>query len=114
MAVEAKPKVRLQQQQSVERVRQQALADVQTRLTTLQTSINALRDVGTWSDSQTVDSSDPTKVTATRTAGAAAGAFQLEITDLARADQYKSATLTGVTNAGRLTVGVGASSVSVD
>ena len=113
MQIEARPKIRLQQKQAVEQARQQALNDVKTRLTNLQTQITALRDVGTWADTQSVDSSDTTKLTASRTGGAAAGAFQVAITDLARADQYKSATLTTVASGGNLTVGVGASSISV-
>ena len=114
MQVEAVPQVRLQQRQAVEQVRQQALTDVKTRLANLQTQIAGLRDVATWSDTQTVDSSDATKLTATRTAGAAAGAFQVTVTDLARADQYKGATLTTTSNAGPLTIAVGAKSISVD
>ena len=114
MQVEAVPQVRLQQRQAVEQVRQQALTDVKTRLANLQTQIAGLRDAATWSDTQTVDSSDATKLTATRTAGAAAGAFQVTVTDLARADQYKGATLTTTSNAGPLTIAVGAKSISVD
>lgn len=114
MQVEAQPQTLIKQRQAVEQVRQQALTDIQTRVTNLQGAITGLRDSGTWSDQQTVDSSDTTKLTATRTAGAAAGAFQISITSLARADQYKSATLTGVANSGTLTVGVGSSSVSVN
>ena len=114
MQIEAQPKTRLQSRQAAEQVRQQALTDVQTRLTNLQSKITGLRDVATWADVQSVDSSDATKVVATRTAGAAAGAFQITVTDLARADQYKSATLSSVSTAGTLTVGVGSSSISVD
>ena len=113
LSIEARPQVRIQQKQAVEEVRQTALRDVQTRLANLQTAVTGLRDVATWGDSQSVDSSDSTKVVATRTAGAAAGAFALTITDLARADQYKSATLTSIASGGTLTVGVGAASIGV-
>ncbi len=113
LAIEARPQVRIQQKQAVEEVRQTALRDVQTRLSNLQDAVTGLRDVATWGDSQSVDSSDGTKVVATRTAGAAAGAFQLSITDLARADQYKSTTLTTVASGGTLTVGVGSASINV-
>ena len=113
LSIEARPQVRIQQKQAVETARQTALRDVQTRLTNLQTAVTGLRDVATWGDSQSVDSSDSTKVVATRTAGAAAGAFALTITDLARADQYKSATLASITSGGTLTVGVGAASIDV-
>ena len=113
LSIEARPQVRIQQKQAVEEVRQTALRDVQTRLANLQTAVTGLRDVATWGDSQSVDSSDSTKVVATRTAGAAAGAFALTITDLARADQYKSATLTSIASGGTLTVGVGTASIGV-
>ena len=113
LSIEARPQVRIQQRQAVEEARQTALRDVKTRLANLQTAVTALRDVATWGDSQSVDSSDSTKVVATRTAGAAAGAFALTITDLARADQYKSATLASIASGGTLTIGVGASSIDV-
>jgi flagellar hook-associated protein 2 len=113
LSIEARPQVRIQQKQAVEEVRQTALRDVQMRLTNLQSAVTGLRDVATWGDSQSVDSSDSTKVVATRTAGAAAGAFALTITDLARADQYKSATLASIASGGTLTVGVGAASIDV-
>jgi len=67
MQIERQPQVRLQNQQTVEQARQQALRDVNTRLSNLQDAIAGLRDPGTWADQQTVDSSDPTHVTATRT-----------------------------------------------
>ena len=114
MQVEAQPQTLIKQRQAVEQVRQQALTDIQTRVTNLQSAITGLRDTATWSDQQTVDSSDTTKLTASRTAGAAAGAFQIAITSLARADQYKSATLSSVASTGTLTVGVGSSSISVN
>lgn len=113
LSIEARPQVRIQQRQAIEEARQTALRDVKTRLANLQTAVTALRDVATWGDSQSVDSSDSTKVVATRTAGAAAGAFALTITDLARADQYKSATLASIASGGTLTIGVGASSIDV-
>ena len=85
MSIERQPQVRLAQRQTVEAARQQALRDVNTRVLNLQTAIAGLRDVGTWGDQQSVDSSDPTHVTATRTGGAAAGGYQIGITQLARA-----------------------------
>ncbi len=79
MSIEQQPKVRLQQKQVVEQARQSALKDVQTRLKNLSLQVAALRDPGTWNDVQTVDSTDTTKVVATRTGGAAAGGYSLQI-----------------------------------
>ena len=58
LAIERQPEVRALQQQHVEEARQNALRDVNTRLTNLQTAIAGLRDVSTWGDVQSVTSSD--------------------------------------------------------
>ncbi|MEZ5102678.1 MAG: flagellar filament capping protein FliD [Thermoleophilia bacterium] len=92
MAIERNPQLRLQQQQRVEQARQQALQDIQTRLVNPKTAAAGLRDAGTWGDQQTVEASDATKVTATRTGGAAAGGYTLGIGQLARAHQVAQGT----------------------
>ena len=56
LAIERQPEVRALQQQHVEEARQNALRDVNTRLTNLQTAIAGLRDVSTWGDVQSVTS----------------------------------------------------------
>jgi len=108
MQIERQPQVRLQNQQTVEKARQQALRDVNTRLANLQDAIAGLRDPGTWADAQSVDSSDPTHVTATRTGGAAAGGYQISVTRLARAQQLTQGTSAAAASAdGTLTIAVG-------
>jgi flagellar hook-associated protein 2 len=108
MTIERQPQVRLQQQQTVEAARQQALRDVNTRLSNLQDAIAGLRDVSTWADQQEVDSSDSSHVTATRTGGAAAGGYQIAVTQLARAAQMTQGTSATAASAdGTLTIGVG-------
>lgn len=107
MSIEQAPMLRMKQQQGVERARQQALKDVQTRLQSLQTTAKGLRDSATWSETQTVTSSDSTKVSVTKTGGPPAGSWNLQITNLARAEQWatdgtKSAA--GVTGTMRVTV----------
>jgi flagellar hook-associated protein 2 len=87
MAVEANPQVLLQQKQMLEIGRQTALNTISGQLSTLQTAVQALQDPTIWSDTQTVDSSDANLV-ATRVAGAAAGAYTVNVTKLAAADQY--------------------------
>jgi flagellar hook-associated protein 2 len=108
MQIERQPQVRLQNQQTVEQARQQALRDVNTRLSNLQDAIAGLRDPGTWADRQTVDSSDPTHVTASRTGGAAAGGYEISVTRLARAQQLTQGTAASAASAdGTLTIAVG-------
>ena len=114
MSIERQPQVRLQNQQTVEQARQQALRDVNTRLSNLQDAIAGLRDPGTWADQQSVDSSDPTHITAIRTGGAAAGGYQISVTRLARAQQLTQGTTASAASAdGTLTIAVG-SGASVD
>ena len=114
MSIEQQPKVRLQQKQVVEQARQQALKDVQTRMQNLSLQVASLRDPGTWNDVQTVDSGDTTKVTATRTGGAAAGGYSLQIVGLARAAQMTQGTSATAASADdTLHIGVGSTAVDV-
>lgn len=116
MAVEGRPKVRLQQKVQVEQARQSALKDVQTRLRNLETAVAGLRDVATWGDVQSVESTDATKVGVRRTGGAAAGGYTLMVTALARAAQAtQGSSLTQAAAADTLRITVGTTSpTSVD
>jgi flagellar hook-associated protein 2 len=116
MSIERNPQVLLQQRQAVERARQQALQDVQSRVQNLQTAIAGLTDATAWADVQSVESSDPTKLTATRTGGAAAGAYTIAVSQLARAAQSTQQTATSAASAdGTLTFQIGSgTAVSVD
>jgi flagellar hook-associated protein 2 len=109
MQIERQPQTRLIQRQTTESARHQALRDVNTRLMNLQTAINGLRDAGTWGDRQSVDSSDPSRISAVRTGGVAAGGYQLAVTRLARAQQLTQSTAATAASAdGTLTVKLGA------
>jgi len=92
LAIERQPEVRAAQQQQVEVARQNALRDVNTRLTNLQTAITGLRDVSTWGDVQSVTSSDAANLGVVRTGGAAPGGYQVQVTQLARAHQVTQST----------------------
>jgi flagellar hook-associated protein 2 len=92
MAIERNPQVRIQQQQRIEEARQSALRDVKTRLANLQTAVTGLSDPGTWSDSQSVESNDASRVAVTRTGGAAPGGYAFTVTSLARAQQMTQGT----------------------
>jgi flagellar hook-associated protein 2 len=115
LAIERRPKTRLLQKQRVEEARQNALRDVKTRLQNLLTAGAGLRDVSTWGDIQTVESSETTKITATRTGGAAAGAYTVVVTQLARAAQVRqgSGAATSASADGTLSIQVG-SGTAVD
>lgn len=87
MAVEARPKTRMIQQQRVEEARQQALKDIQTRLQNLKDAAQALRDPTVWAKTQTVSTNDATRVTAAATGTAASGGYALTVSGLATAHQ---------------------------
>jgi flagellar hook-associated protein 2 len=96
MQIERQPQVRIQQKITTEQARQQALRDVLSKLQDLTTAYQSITDVGTWADVQSVASTDEAHVSATRTAGAAAGSYAIDVTNLARANQL---TGTGVSAA---------------
>lgn len=87
MAIERQPQTRMQLQQLTVQARQDVLRDIGTRLRALDAAAASLRSVTTWADTQTVAASDPTRVEARRVSGAAAGGYQVEVSQLARAEQ---------------------------
>ena len=107
LAIERQPEVRALQQQHVEEARQNALRDVNTRLTNLQTAIAGLRDISTWGDVQSVTSSDAANIGVIRTGGAAPGGYQVQVTQLARAHQVTSTALASVAADDTLHIKVG-------
>ena len=113
LAIERQPEVRALQQQHIEEARQNALRDVNTRLTNLQTAIAGLRDVSTWGDVQSVTSSDAANVGVVRTGGAAPGGYQVQVTQLARAHQVTSVAMASAANDDELHIAVG-SGTAVD
>ena len=87
MALERNPAVRWGQQKKVTEAREQALKDILSRVKNLQTAAKDLKSVTTWADTQTVESNDTSKITATRTGGAAPGSNTLYVTRMASGDQ---------------------------
>lgn len=114
MQIEQQPLVRLQQRERVEQARQTALSLVQTKLDALSDALDALKSTSTWADAQTVESSDPTRVAAARTAGAAAGGYQVWVRTLARADQVtqQNAAFAAAADADTLSITVAATSAT--
>ena len=88
MKLEAQPGTRWAQQKKVSEARETALKDILARVKNLQTEARNLKSVSTWADTQTVESSDSTKVTASRVAGAAPGGYAISVSNLASGDQW--------------------------
>jgi flagellar hook-associated protein 2 len=102
MAIDRAPETRMQLQQSVLQARQTALTDIGTRVRNLLDKAKDLGDVATWADTQKLDVSDTTKLTATRLSGAAPGGHDINVTTLARSEQRSYAFQSG---AATLTIG---------
>jgi flagellar hook-associated protein 2 len=111
MAVDRAPETRMKLQQSVLQARQTALSDIGTRVRNLLTAAKDLGDVTTWADTQTLDVSDSTKLTATRLSGAAPGGHEIAVTALARSEQRSYAFQPG---AATLTIGSAQIALSAD
>jgi flagellar hook-associated protein 2 len=87
MQVERQPRTRIEMRQAAEQARRDGLNQVQTQLNTLKQAATDLRSAGTWADTQSVTSSDATKVAVTRTGGAGPGGYDIAVTRLASSTQ---------------------------
>jgi flagellar hook-associated protein 2 len=87
MAVDRQPETRIKLKESAAQARQSTLTDVATRLRNLLTAAKDLGAVGTWAESQSLDVSDSSKLTATRLSGAAPGGHDISVSTLARSEQ---------------------------
>jgi flagellar hook-associated protein 2 len=87
MSVERAPRSKITLDQSATIKRQSLLQDISTKLTALKGANDDLKSISTWLDTQTVDSGDSTKLTATRTGGAPPGGYDIAITQLAAAER---------------------------
>jgi flagellar hook-associated protein 2 len=85
MALDRQPRSRLEYQQTAVQARQTNLRDVVSKLSTLKLAAADLRSAGVWTDTQSVETSDATKVSAKVTAGAGPGGYDLAVTQLASA-----------------------------
>jgi flagellar hook-associated protein 2 len=103
MQLERQSLTRMSWSQTRVTTQQSALTAVRTKLNTLQNAVAGLRDVGTWADKQTVESSD-TRVVAERVAGAPPGGYAIKVLGLARAEQ-RSYDFTPSDEASSITIG---------
>jgi flagellar hook-associated protein 2 len=86
MELERLPRTRLDYRKAALTAQRTDLSTLQTKLIALRTAAAGLRDVGTWADKQTVESSDA-RVVAERVAGAGPGGYDVQVLSLARAEQ---------------------------
>jgi flagellar hook-associated protein 2 len=114
LQIEKQPQIRIQQKITQEQARQQSLKDVLTQLQTLTTAYQKLTDIGSWADVQSVVSTDEAHVSATRTAGAAAGSYQVDIVNLARANQYTGSGVSAAAADDTIAIKVGSTTTNVD
>ena len=89
MAVESQGRTRLTNKQSQVSAGESAIKDVQSKLTALQSAASALTSSSLWTNTQTADSSDSSRVGATLlSATAGAGGTTLNVTALASSAQH--------------------------
>ncbi|HEY2478501.1 MAG TPA: flagellar filament capping protein FliD [Solirubrobacterales bacterium] len=86
MAVERQPKARLETREGQVKARETALQGIKTKLEAVETAMFALKSPGLWEDVQTISSSS-SAVTAELDGAAGAGGYQVEVSQLARAEQ---------------------------
>jgi flagellar hook-associated protein 2 len=87
MAINAQPQNALKLQQSAMQARLTALQGLQTELQNLKGAADDLASPGLFAPVQSVDSSDPTKVSGTRISGAGVGGTELNVIRLASSQQ---------------------------
>jgi flagellar hook-associated protein 2 len=87
MAVEKLPRTKITLGQDATTKRQSLLQDVSTKLTSLKFANDDLKSALTWLDAQTVESGDTTKLTVSRTGGAAPGGYDVQVNQLATAER---------------------------
>ena len=87
MAVEEAPRSSYTNKQSQDNQKKTLLQDLQTKLQTLSSAATDLSSPVTWNPAQEIDSSDTTKLTATQTAGAGPGSYNVAVSQLASSEQ---------------------------
>ena len=87
IALKAAPRDRMELREHFYETRESALGDVASRLKSLKTAGTDLASALAWGNTQTVESSDATKVAAKQLTGAAPGGYTVDVLALARAEQ---------------------------
>ncbi|MBJ7470437.1 MAG: flagellar filament capping protein FliD [Solirubrobacteraceae bacterium] len=110
LAAEGTGRTRLANQQTQMEQRASTLQSIQSKLSALKTASSALRSVTNWVPTQTVETSDASMLAATRTGGAGAGSYVIDIKSLASSSQK---TFTFNSPAADGTLSFGATSVNI-
>jgi len=105
MSIESQPRTRMARQQVAVQARQDALRQIDTKLTNLKLAATDLRSAVLWTSVQTSSSSSESVLTARMTGAAAPGAATVEVQNLASAEQHTIAAPTS----GRVTISSGGS-----
>jgi flagellar hook-associated protein 2 len=107
ISVEAAPKTLLMQQQAVVNLQNQDYTDISTKLYTLKSAADALRDFSLYAGSPTATSADTTKLTASATSAAAASSYNVVVSQVARAAVSQQSATSDVSSFGTLYAGNG-------
>jgi flagellar hook-associated protein 2 len=86
MSLEQAPRTRQARQQVTVQARQDALRQIDTKLTSLKLAAGDLRSAAIWAPTQSIASGNENALTARQLAGAAPGGYTVEVTSLASAD----------------------------
>lgn len=87
MRVESAPRARLELRQGRAKAREDALRDISSKLQAVSQAATAMGSSSVWADVQDVQSSNAGSVSARLVAGTGPGGYQIEVTQLARAEQ---------------------------
>lgn len=112
MQLERRSGARLAVSERQAQVRQDALRDIQTKLTALRDAAAGLRSASVWQDVQTVDSSSTSVASARRIGAAGIGTYGVEVVSLARGEQRSYAWTDDATNDRTLSVTPAATGVA--
>ena len=88
MSIEQISRNRVSNKQIAIQARADGIGDVQGKLNLLRTSASGLGSAATWGNSQTVESSDKTKLAVRTTGTAGPGGYEVNVSKLAAADQH--------------------------
>jgi flagellar hook-associated protein 2 len=86
MSIESAPRARTARQQVTVQARQDALRQIDTKLTNLKLAAGDLRSAAIWTPTQAISSGNESVLTARQLAGAAPGGYTVNVSSLASAD----------------------------
>src|SRR5512133_2098397 len=86
MSIESAPRARTARQQVTVQARQDALRQIDRKLTNLKLAAGDLRSAAIWTPTQAIASGDESVLTARQVTGAAPGGYTVNVSSLASAD----------------------------